>query len=240
MKTVFVGSKGNVVKLKDPHFGANDAGLIKFEELTSSSPAIIFTDMEEQFKPRYQVTDTLGNRTLLHTFGRSMNVRQIRGLCYEGFCEDADDKSGYEDLNKFFNDNNAIVRDTPVTMVIGKSYATKCFLLDMSVQLADPVARIWAFTASLIADPGTTEGALQQQERISQVRDNAEDEEPLTLIRISNRPGVPFFNTSSGLSTYTPTTTGSILRSGDPQIMAPVPTTTQRMTRQPINPFVAV
>lgn len=153
-RNLFVSRDGrNIVRIRDHHFGESDIGLISFPDLTNQSPAIAVTDLSDKMNPRYQVIDTLGDRTLINTFGRSMDTRTISGICYEGLCETGSARSGYEDLMSFFNRVNAVVRNTPIIITVGRSFARQCYLLEMRIRLADPIARIWQFDSQLIVQP---------------------------------------------------------------------------------------
>ena len=153
-RSIFLNSTGrNVARLPDPHFGTNDVGLMTFDELTNATAAIAVTNLTDRVTPRYQVTDTLGERTVLNTFGRSIDTRSIEGLCYESFCSPDDTESGFEGVMRFFDEHNASVRNTPVTITVGKSFARSCYLLEMTIGLADSTSRIWQFSAKLIVEP---------------------------------------------------------------------------------------
>jgi hypothetical protein len=165
-RSLFLNSNGkSVVALPDPHFGPNAIGLITFTELTDTSAAIVITSMSDKVNPRYQVTDTLGERTILNTFGRSMDTRLLEGVCYEAFCapERNQDESGFEKLMQFFDSNHAGARNTPVIITIGKAFTRNCYLLEMEVTLADSTARVWQFSAKLIVEPERDQNDLRRQ-----------------------------------------------------------------------------
>jgi hypothetical protein len=233
-KTVlFIGNRGNVAKLPDPHFGPNDVGLIKFQELTDLSAAIVVTDLKDHFQPRYQIVQTLGNRTLLNTFGRSMNMRTISGICYESFCtkterEQTDRESGYVDLSDFFNENNATIRETPITITVGKNFATQCYLLEMTVSLADVVARVWQFSAMMIVDPAVTDDILDRNNQVAQVLAPPQSE------RISDSP----FFTASSQRRQLSSSPSPLTLSGDRVTPTVSSSTSTRMIRAGINPFI--
>ena len=240
MRSVFISQDGkNVVRLRDRHFGPNDVGLIEFTELTDASASLAVTDLRDKMNPRYQIVDTLGDRTLLNTFGRSMDSRVISGLVYENICGTDQDASGYEDLMSFFNRFNAVVRDTPVTITVGKNFARRCYLLEMGISLADPVARIWQFDAQLIVDPGVefagAQGPIPEDTPPGQGGDE-------TLSLAANTLSGPQVDYSSGWRTAVNNSLtagfGTVSRSGDPLLTDPVASPSTTGQNNLINPFV--
>lgn len=231
-RVLFIGDRGNVARLPDPHFGSTDVGLIRFKELTDLSVAIVVTDLKDQFQPRYQIVQTLGNRTLLNTFGRSMDTRTLSGICYESLCqptaaEQTNKESGYVDLADFFNANNATVRETPIVITIGKNFATQCYLLEMQVSLADVVARVWQFSAIMIVDPSITDDILDRGNQIAQ--------DAVPEADINNRA---FSFTESIARRQLPASPTALTLSGDRIVPVVSAASSTRMTRSGINPFV--
>ena len=267
-RSIFLNSTGkNVARLPDPHFGVNDIGLMTFEELSDATAAIAVTNLQDRVTPRYQVTDTLGERTILNTFGRSIDTRTIDGMCYEGFCtDDDDDESGFEGIMRFFDTNNAGIRDTPIIITVGKSFARSCYLLEMTVGLADSTMRIWQFQAKLIVEPERDQDDQRRPDflqagisfdgtpaiALSSVPTAARVGAPFTSNNIlswlpAGTPATNFATDNSGvlrspLSTSSfnasPLTVASIGRSGDPSNIDSQATSRVARTSSGLNPFV--
>lgn len=231
-RSIFVSEDGaNVVKLQDPHFGPADQGIITFEELSNASIAVIVVGLEDRLNPRFQVVDTLGDRTLLNTFGRSVDTRQLSGLCYEGVCKDENrDSTGYEELIKFFDENNVTVRNTPITITVGESTARYCYLLEMQVALSDPIARIWSFNARMIVEP---EKPPVFDQRLQQA--DAPAVAPAVPFTQANLTGITNVTSRSAVQLAS----GLVTRSGDSVTPAAVLTPSRAAISTGINPFVA-
>lgn len=150
------------------------SAVIQFAAFDFESLHAIVDATGMQFRPAFQVTDTLGAATILSTFGESVGMATLTGKVFETFCDGTEigqnrqrpgpniqqvqdnslnTRTGIENIITWWNRNNVSARESPLVIRVGFSSAVRVFVTDMQISMRNAEYRIWDFSLSLIRIP---------------------------------------------------------------------------------------
>jgi hypothetical protein len=129
--------------------------------ITLQSLQVIIEATGISLRPNYQVSDTIGGRILLTTFGQTLTPIPIRGVILDAMCSDPEsattgsvntaDRIG--NFIRWWELNNLTARNTPVQLTIGGAYPVNAFVADLDIVLQSAEERIWRFSMTLLRIP---------------------------------------------------------------------------------------
>lgn len=152
--TFFSKQIGQVAAFTDPTMPSR--ALVRMEGW-SGFPVLrsVITQLTVASQANLQFLHTLGGNIFIYSFGDRIGQMTINGLCFDTACEEPSNLIGIERVVKFYNQNRAANRQTPMKITIGSSTTLTGYLAGIRFSIADPKTRVWEYSLQFATIPAS-------------------------------------------------------------------------------------
>jgi hypothetical protein len=104
----------------------------------------------------YQFLHTIGNDVYIYVFGDRMGQVTFHGISFAQACGSGEGSTGFELLEKWYNENRIAARKKPVKVTIGAGLVFNGFVVGLTGDVQDSVHRTvqYSLTISLLPPAG--------------------------------------------------------------------------------------
>lgn len=154
MSILFESNRGRVVQLDDPAASGRMNFLKVTPKISYSSHFSIITRMTLSSQVNVQFLHTIGSHIYIYVFGDRIGQMTLSGLAFSDAC-DAGGRYGPEEILKWYRENKASRRQSPVQIMIGNT-PVECFITNFNQDVVDPSTNLvqWTIAAATLPEDG--------------------------------------------------------------------------------------